>query len=160
MYERLGPDTGFDSAGSGDGLQGLAQFLDALNKEGSLPKTIIFSIDPADNLAVNSLAGCFSREGAKGRVQQGAAWWFNDTYTGIKQQITAYAEAGALGNFTGMLTDSRCFLSYARHEYFRRILCNVLGDWVRRGFYPDDMGSLGALVQDICYNNVKNFFSI
>ncbi|MCL1982173.1 MAG: glucuronate isomerase [Clostridiales bacterium] len=159
MYDRLGPDSGFDCADSGSGLQGTAGFLNALEQDGSLPKTIIFSIDPADSQAINSLAGCFTQEGVKGKVQQGSAWWFNDTFTGIKKQITTYAETGALGCFLGMLTDSRCFLSYARHEYFRRILCSILGGWADRGLYSSDVECLGGLVQDICYNNVKKFFN-
>lgn len=160
MFDKLGPDTGYDCADSGSGLQGLAEFLNVLNHDALLPKTIIFSIDPADDLAISSLAGCFPQEGVKGKVQQGSAWWFNDSYTGIKRQVTAYAEAGALGNFIGMLTDSRCFLSYARHEYFRRVLCGLLGGWVDQGLFPSDIELLGGLVQDICYNNVKEFFSL
>jgi len=160
MYDGLGPDSGYDFAGKSNDIYGLARFLDGLNTENLLPKTLIFSTDPADNLTVNTLAWCFTQEGIKGKVQQGSAWWFNDTCTGVKQQLTTFAEEGALGNFVGMLTDSRSFLSYPRHEYFRRILCGVLGEWIDSGMYPAYMDIAGGLIQDICYNNAKEFFRL
>jgi len=160
MFSKLGPDTGFDCANQSGGVSSLAKLFDELCLAGSLPKTLVFSINPADNLAINSLAGCFAQEGVKGKVQQGSAWWFNDTRTGIEQQITSFAEAGVLANFVGMLTDSRSYLSYTRHEYFRRILCNILGGWVESGSYPADMDYLGGMVQDICYYNVRGFFGL
>ena len=158
MLQKLGPDTGFDCSVFTGGTNGLAKFLDTLESSGSLPKTILFSIDPNDDPALTTLAACFSQTGVKGKVQQGSAWWFNDTYYGMERQLKFFAEQGVLVNFLGMLTDSRSFLSYTRHEYFRRLLCNLLGDWVDRGKYPDDIDDLGNLVQDICYNNVKNYF--
>jgi glucuronate isomerase len=160
MFETMGPDTGFDFAGQGSGIAELAKLFDMLNSEFALPKTLIFSINPADNMIINTLAGCFTGDGVKGKVQQGSAWWFNDTYTGMKQQIINFAEAGLLANFVGMLTDSRSFLSYVRHEYFRRILCSILGKWADSGMYSDDIGYLSGIVNDICYNNAKDFFDI
>jgi len=158
MLQKLGPDTGFDCSVFTGGTTGLAKFLDALELSGSLPKTLLFSIDPNDNPALTTLSACFAQAGIKGKVQQGSAWWFNDTYYGMEQQLKFFAEQGVLGNFIGMLTDSRSFLSFTRHEYFRRILCNLLGSWADSGKYPSDTGYLGSLVQDICYNNVKDYF--
>jgi len=158
MFDELGPDTGYDCIGPAVNIPDLAAFLSDLNKEESLPKTLIFSINPADNPAINTLALCFSQEGIRSKVQQGSAWWFNDTYTGMEQQIISFAEAGVLADFVGMLTDSRSFLSYVRHEYFRRILCNVAGNWVDTGKYPYHPESLGAMIQDICYYNAKCYF--
>jgi glucuronate isomerase len=158
MFKKLGPDTGFDCSVFTGGTSGLAKFLDTLEMSGSLPKTILFSIDPNDNPALTTLSACFSEAGVKGKVQQGSAWWFNDTYYGMDQQLKFFAEQGVLGNFLGMLTDSRSFLSFTRHEYFRRLLCNLLGGWADSGKYPNDTGYLGSLVQDICYNNVKDYF--
>jgi len=158
MFDLLGPDTGFDCIDPSASLAGLAEFLNELNSMYLLPRTLIFSINPAYNNIVNTLAGCFPEEGVRGKVQQGSAWWFNDTYHGMEQQMTVFAENGVLANFIGMLTDSRSFMSYTRHEYFRRILCNLIGGWVETGKYPADMGYLRCLVQDICYNNAKSFF--
>ena len=158
MVDRLGPDTGFDCIDPDAGITGIAQYLNALNSTDALPKTLIFSINPVDNFAINTLAGCFPGEGIKSKVQQGSAWWFNDTFHGMEQQMIAFAESGVLANFVGMLTDSRSFLSYPRHEYFRRILCNLLGGWVDSGKYPPDMACLESIVKDISYNNAKSFF--
>lgn len=160
MFGKLGPDTGYDCVDPENGMTGLAKFFNDLNATGSLPKALVFSIDPADNHAINTLAGCFTQKGIKGKVQQGSAWWFNDTYNGMKRQITDFAEGGVLANFVGMLTDSRSFLSYTRHEYFRRVLCNILGEWADSGLYPADINYLGGIVQDICYNNAKKFFDL
>ena len=160
MYKKLGANTGYDCVSHAGGAPGLAVFLDELETKGSLPKTLLFSVEPSDNLFINSLAWCFAQEGVKGKIQQGSAWWFNDTLSGIEQQIRTFAETGVLGNFIGMLTDSRSFLSYTRHEYFRRILCGILGRWVESGLYPDDMESLGGLVEDICYNNARDYFGL
>ena len=158
--QKLGPDTGFDCSAFTGSTAGLAKFLDDLESSGSLPKTLLFSIDPNDNPALTTLSACFAQGGVKGKVQQGSAWWFNDTYYGMEQQLRFFAEQGVLGNFIGMLTDSRSFLSYTRHEYFRRILCNLIGGWVSSGKYPSDPDHsyLGGLVQDICFNNVKYYF--
>jgi len=160
MFGKLGPDTGYDCVDPENGLTGLARFFDDLNIKDLLPKTLVFSINPADNSAINTLAGCFTQDGIKGKVQQGSAWWFNDTYIGMQRQITDFAEAGVLANFVGMLTDSRSFLSYTRHEYFRRVLCNIIGGWAGNGLYPADIAQLGGIVQDICYNNAKRFFDV
>ena len=160
MYGKLGADTGFDSIGSSDSLSGLARFLDSLNTEGALPKTLIFSIDQSDNMAINTLAGCFQQEGVKGKVQQGAAWWFNDSLLGIERQLTDFAECGVLANFAGMLTDSRSFLSYTRHEYFRRVLCGLIGRWADAGLCTPDIEYLGGIVRDISFNNAREFFGV
>jgi len=160
MYNKLGADSGFDCVGHRRGVGGLAAFLDELEIKGSLPKTLIFSIDPADNSYINTLAWCFAQDGVRGKVQQGSAWWFNDTFCGIDRQIRSFAETGVLGNFVGMLTDSRSFLSYTRHEYFRRILCRILGEWADSGLYPSDIEPLGRLTADICYNNAKDYFGL
>jgi glucuronate isomerase len=157
MFKLLGPDTGFDCIDPTVDISGLAEFFDELNTVGALPKTMIFSINPSFNQAINTLAGCFSSDGVMSKVQQGSAWWFNDTAFGMEQQIISFAEAGLLGNFVGMLTDSRSFLSYTRHEYFRRILCNYLGDLVDSGRYPDT-SSLKPLIENICYKNAMSFF--
>jgi len=158
MLKKTGPNTGFDCSASTGGTSGLAKFLDALNTADTLPKTILFSIDQNDNIALSTLSACFSQEGIKSKVQHGSAWWFNDTLSGMEQQLISFAEQGVLGNFVGMLTDSRSFLSYTRHEYFRRILCNLIGGWAECGKYPDNREAVGSLVQDICYNNVKEYF--
>jgi len=158
FFERLGPDTGYDSIDPSCDVSGLAPFLDMLDLEQSLPKTILFSLDGKDNLMLSTLAGCFQREGVRGAVQQGAAWWFNDSLKGMKEHILTMAQTQNLGCFVGMVTDSRSFLSYTRHEYFRRLLCDILGDLVFEGQYPADYARLGRIVQDICYNNVREFF--
>ncbi len=157
MFERLGPDTGYDTIYTDTRLDKLAQFLDALAKEDSLPKTILYSLNPYDNEAICSLMGCF-QGGAQGKLQHGSAWWFNDTKPGMLAQLTALSQSGVLGNFVGMLTDSRSFLSYTRHEYFRRILCNFIGALVENGEYPSDLAYLGSLVRDISYNNAARYF--
>jgi len=159
MYDLIGPDTGFESIDPSCDLSGIAEFMDELNSADCLPKTILFSLNPAFDHIVNTLAGCFPQEGIKSKVQQGSAWWFNDTLAGMEQQIVTFAEGGVLANFVGMLTDSRSFLSYTRHEYFRRILCNIIGEWIDSGKYPADKKYLEILVKDICYNNVKSFFN-
>ncbi|MCL2567149.1 MAG: glucuronate isomerase [Alphaproteobacteria bacterium] len=159
MFEKMGPDTGFDAVGRSMNAEGLANFLNGLHKLGILPKTIIFSLNPADNAIIGTVIGCFQSHDTKGRIQQGAAWWFNDTKTGMIEQIESIANLSVVGNILGMLTDSRSFLSYARHEYYRRILCNWIGTQVERGEYPNDIEYLGQLVEDICYNNVANYFN-
>ena len=123
-------------------------------------KTLIFSINPADNGLINTLCGCFQDEEAACKIQQGSAWWFNDTKGGMIKQLTSFAELSVLGNFVGMLTDSRSFLSYTRHEYFRRILCNFIGNLVEKGEYPEDFDTLSIMIADICYNNAKKYFNI
>nr|WP_122012084.1 glucuronate isomerase [Maliibacterium massiliense] len=157
-FARLGPDTGYDCIGTPDCSQALVSLLGALEETGELPKTILYALNPNDNAMLASVAGCFQQGGVRSRVQHGAAWWFNDTKEGMTAQLTTLASLGMLGNFVGMLTDSRSFLSYARHEYFRRILCNLMGTWVENGEYPQDDAQLKALVQDICYHNAARFF--
>jgi len=158
MFARLGPDSGFDAIANGQDAHKIAALLNALNKQDSLPKTILYSLNPADNAMLVSIAACFGAEGICGRVQHGSAWWFNDTKTGMEAQLLNLASLGLLAGFVGMLTDSRSFLSYARHEYFRRILCNILGTWVENGEYPADMDTLCSLVTDICYDNARRYF--
>ncbi len=157
MFDSIGPDTGYDAIFQNTRLDKLSNFLNALEREDSLPKTILYSLNPQDNEAIVSLIGCFQGKG-EGKIQHGSAWWFNDTKGGMEAQLTSLAQGGVLGNFVGMLTDSRSFLSYTRHEYFRRILCNFIGTLVDNGEYPDDMEYLGKLVQDISYYNAARYF--
>lgn len=158
MYDAIGADTGFDSIFNQVPLLELSAYLDALCKKNALPKTILYSLNPGDNAAIGTLIGCFQEAGAAGKIQQGSAWWFNDHKTGMIEQMTSLANLGLLGNFVGMLTDSRSFLSYTRHEYFRRVLCDLIGGWVERGEYPNDDQLLGRLIKDICYNNAVRYF--
>lgn len=158
MFQKLGPDTGFDCIGASSGTQGLASLLDALNRTGELPKTIVYSLDPNDNAEIATVIGCFQGTETAGKLQHGAAWWFNDTKIGMEAQLTSLANLSVLGNFVGMLTDSRSFLSYTRHEYFRRILCNLLGGWVENGEYPADWEQLKELVEGISYFNALRYF--
>ena len=123
-----------------------------------LPRTILYSLNPTDDAAIGTIIGCFQDSSAAGKIQQGSAWWFNDHKAGMTKQLTSLASLGLLGNFIGMLTDSRSFLSYARHEYFRRILCNLIGGWVENGEYPADEKVLGNLVEDISYRNAVRYF--
>ncbi len=157
-YEQLGPDTGYDCIDNYAPSGQMADFLNALNASDELPKTIIYSLNPNDNAAIGTILGCFQDSGAIGKIQQGSAWWFNDHKTGMIEQMTSLANLGLLGNFIGMLTDSRSFLSYTRHEYFRRILCELIGGWVENGEYPSDMKVLGKMVEDISYNNAVRYF--
>ena len=157
-YEQLGPDTGYDCIDNYAPSGQMADFLNALNASDELPKTIIYSLNPNDNAAIGTILGCFQDSGAVGKIQQGSAWWFNDHKTGMIEQMTSLANLGLLGNFIGMLTDSRSFLSYTRHEYFRRILCELIGGWVENGEYPADMKVLGKMVEDISYNNAVRYF--
>ena len=158
MLDLLGPDTGYDSIGPGVNLPDLARFLDALEEKDELPRTVLYSLEPGDNAGLVSLMGCFQGPGAAGKLQHGSAWWFNDHRPGMEAQLTNLAAGGLLGNFIGMLTDSRSFLSYTRHEYFRRILCGLLGRWVENGEFPDDRPALEGLVADISYRNSIRYF--
>ena len=157
-YNQLGPDTGYDCINSYSSSAELAAFLNSLNATDQLPKTIIYSLNPVDNAAIGTVLGCFQDASCVGKIQQGSAWWFNDHKTGMTEQMTSLANLSLLANFIGMLTDSRSFLSYTRHEYFRRILCNLIGTWVENGEYPNDIEFLGKMVQDISYYNTKNYF--
>ncbi|MBB3111911.1 glucuronate isomerase [Paenibacillus phyllosphaerae] len=157
MYRKLGPDTGFDYVGEGELAYPLGRLLDRLESEGGLPRTILYSLNPNDYDVLGTLMGSF-QGGVPGKIQLGAAWWFNDTKDGMLEQMNKLANYGLLSRFVGMLTDSRSFLSYTRHEYFRRILCNMLGEWVVRGEAPYDMELLGGLVERISYGNAQSYF--
>lgn len=157
-YKQLGPDTGYDCINNYAPSSELADFLNALNAKDKLPKTIIYSLNPNDNALIGTILGCFQDSTAIGKIQQGAAWWFNDHKAGMTEQMISLANLGLLGNFIGMLTDSRSFLSYTRHEYFRRILCELIGGWVENGEYPADMKRLGRMIEDISYNNAVRYF--
>jgi len=157
MFKLLGPDTGYDAINSRECSRAVSSFLNALERESKLPKTILYSLNPNDNDMLVSLIGCFQGGGTAGKIQHGSAWWFNDTKPGMERQMLTLANLGVLGAFIGMLTDSRSFLSYTRHEYFRRILCNLLGDLVERGEYPHSK-YLGTLVEDISYRNAARYF--
>lgn len=160
MFERLGPDTGFDCISVKNCGEALTGFLNALESENLLPKTIIYSLNPGDNELIDTVLGCFQGTQIAGKIQHGSAWWFNDTKTGMEAQLKSLANLSLLGNFVGMLTDSRSFLSYTRHEYFRRILCNVIGEWVENGEYPDDEKALEEIVKGISYDNAKKYFGL
>ena len=157
-YAQLGPDTGYDCINNYAPSAQMADFLNALNEKSNLPKTIIYSLNPNDDEAIGTILGCFQDAGVAGKIQQGSAWWFNDHKTGMIKQMTSLANLGLLGNFLGMLTDSRSFLSYSRHEYFRRILCELIGGWVENGEYPDDDRMLERIIKDISYNNAVRYF--
>ncbi len=159
-FATLGADAGFDCIGPDNGSRKLASLLDRLETSAELPKTIIYSLDASDNAFIDTLIGAFQGTEVAGKLQHGSAWWFNDNKTGMREQLISLANLSLLGNFVGMLTDSRSFLSYTRHEYFRRILCALIGEWVENGEYPDDEKALGALVEDICYSNAKKYFGL
>lgn len=157
-FELLGADTGFDCISTGAPMNQLADFLNVLAYGDNLPKTIIYSLNPNDNAAIGTIIGCFQTAEAIGKIQQGSAWWFNDSKTGMTEQLTSLANLGLLGNFVGMLTDSRSFLSYTRHEYFRRIVCELIGTWVENGEYPPENASLKKIIQGISYYNARRYF--
>ncbi len=159
-FAELGPDSGFDCIAVTDSCANLYNIMDALDRNNNLPKTILYSLNPADDEWIDTLIGAFQSDEIAGKIQHGSAWWFNDNKTGMQKQLTSLANLGILGNFIGMLTDSRSFLSYARHEYFRRILCDLIGRWVENGEYPYDFDTLSGLVADICANNAKKYFSM
>ena len=160
MFERLGPDTGFDCIAPYPSAKALAGLLNDLYSRDCLPKTVLYSLDGTDNTAIDTLMGAFQGTEVPGKIQHGSAWWFNDNKIGMQEQLCSLANLGLLGNFIGMLTDSRSFLSYTRHEYFRRILCDLIGGWVENGEYPDDLDALLTLVGDICYGNAKRYFGL
>ncbi|MNZ81864.1 Uronate isomerase [compost metagenome] len=158
MFGKLGPDTGYDSINDSAVAYPLVKLLDALDQDDALPKTIVYSLNAKDNDVLGSIIGSFQGGGVPGKIQLGSAWWFNDTKNGMLDQMNALANLGLLSRFVGMLTDSRSFLSYTRHEYFRRILCNLIGEWVENGEAPNDMELLGDMVQNISYRNAKAYF--
>ena len=160
LFRTIGPDAGADSIGDAVPIGELAAFLNSLDETDELPKTVLYSLNPNDNAALVSVMGAFQSGEAVGKLQHGSAWWFNDHKRGMTDQLTTLASLGHLAGFIGMLTDSRSFLSYARHEYFRRILCELIGSWVERGEYPDDDRALRAIVEGICYRNAARYFDL
>ena len=158
LFKKLGADTGFDSIGDFEIARPLAKFLDRLDTEDKLPKTILYNLNPADNDLMATMIGNFQDGSVPGKMQYGSGWWFLDQKDGMERQINALSNMGLLSRFVGMLTDSRSFLSYPRHEYFRRILCNILGEDVKAGLLADDVDALGKMVEDICFNNAVNYF--
>ncbi len=158
MYHKLGTDTGFDSINDLCIAEKLSQFMDYLEKDDTLPKTILYTLNPKDNYVLGTMLGNFQKAPIAGKIQFGSGWWFNDNRDGMEAQLTSLANLGVLGNFVGMLTDSRSFVSYTRHEYFRRILCNLIGGWVEKGEYPNDEQALKKIIQGICYYNAKRYF--
>lgn len=159
-FALLGPDSGFDCMNNVSCAGSLYALLDALYSSGTLPRTILYSLNPSENELLDTMLGAFQGTEIAGKLQHGSAWWFNDNKTGMAAQLTSLANLSLLGNFIGMLTDSRSFLSYTRHAYFRRILCELMGNWVENGEYPNDMGVLSGLIQDICYGNAKRYFHL
>ena len=158
MFNQLGPDTGYDSIGDDQIAEPLTRLLDSLASNNALPKTIIYSLNPKDYYVIASIVGSF-QESMPGKIQFGTAWWFNDQKEGMLDQMKALASIGLISRFLGMLTDSRSFLSYTRHEYFRRLLCDIIGQWVEDGEAPEDYELLGKMVEDICYYNSRNYFN-
>lgn len=159
MMRRLGPDTGWDSIGDFSQGKQLAKFLDRLDSSNQLAKTIVYNLNPADNELMATMIGNFNDGSAPGKVQFGSAWWFLDQKDGMIKQMNALSNMGLLSRFVGMLTDSRSFLSYPRHEYFRRLLCNLFGEEIENGELPNDMEWTGKVIQDICYNNARDYFN-
>ncbi len=158
QYAKLGPDTGYDCISNYAPSDQTAAFLGALEKAGSLPQTVLYSLNPNDNAAIDTICGCFQSSEAVSKIQHGSAWWFNDHFQGMTEQLTSLANLGYLAGFVGMLTDSRSFLSYPRHEYFRRILCRLLGEWVEDGRFPQDYDLLAEIVRGVSYDNAKKYF--
>lgn len=159
-FAQIGPDSGFDMMGQNMGARSLTAFMNALDSTNELPKTILYSLNPVDNELLGTLLGCFQDDTIPGKIQQGSAWWFNDTKSGMEDQMKSLANLGILGTFVGMLTDSRSFLSYTRHDYFRRIMCNLIGNWVENGEYPNDDEALKRIVEGICCKNAERYFGI
>ena len=159
MFNLLGPDTGFDSINDLEVAHNLSRFLDSLEVENSLPKTILYTLNPKDNYVLGTMLGNFQSAPIKGKIQFGSGWWFNDQRDGMESQMRALANLGMLSHFVGMLTDSRSFVSYPRHEYFRRIFCNLIGKWVEEGEYPNDKEYLEKIVRGVSYENAKNYFN-
>ena len=158
MFNNLGPDTGFDSIGDLPQAASLAKFLDSLDAKDRLPKTILYNLNPADNEMIATMIGNFQDGSVPGKLQYGSGWWFLDQKDGMEKQMTALSNLGLLSRFVGMVTDSRSFLSFPRHDYFRRVLCNVIGGDVEQGLLPADYELLGSMVQDICFNNAARYF--
>ncbi len=158
MFRLLGADSGFDSIGDRPYAEPLAKLLDLMDQTNQLPKTILYCLNPRDNEMIASMIGNFQTGGIAGKIQFGSGWWFNDQKDGMQRQLQQLAQLGLLSQFVGMLTDSRSFLSFTRHEYFRRILCEMMGNWVENGEAPNDLELLGQMVKNICFDNAKNYF--
>lgn len=159
-FRIMGPDTGFDMIAQNTCGGAIAKLLSELDLTDELPKTILYSLNSADFDQLGSLIGCFQSDEIPGKIQHGSGWWFNDTKSGMEHQLTSLANLGILGNFVGMLTDSRSFLSYTRHEYFRRVFCNLVGNWVENGEYPNDDALLKRIVEGVAYKNAKRYFGL
>jgi len=157
-FRELGPDTGFDSIGDWPIAGALSRLLDRLDQEEKLPRTVLYTLNPRDNEVLATMLGNFQDDSVPGKLQFGSGWWFNDQLDGMQRQIEALSQLALLSRFVGMLTDSRSFLSYTRHEYFRRLLCNILGNDMTRGLIPTDFAHVGSMVKDICYNNAVRYF--
>ncbi len=160
MFEKLGADTGFDSVNDFEIAEGLSKILNELDKKDALPKTILYCLNPKDNYVLGTMIGNFQQGPTRGKIQFGSGWWFNDNKDGMESQLKALANLGCLGNFIGRRTDARSFVSYTRHEYFRRILCSLIGEWVENGEYPYDEKALKSIVNGICYDNAKKYFNL
>ena len=160
LLTQIGPDTGFDSIGDFSQASALSAYLNRLDQENSLPKTIIYNVNPADNYVLGTMIGNFQDGTIPGKIQWGSAWWFLDQKEGIEWQLNALSNLGLLSRFVGMVTDSRSFMSYPRHEYFRRVLCNLIGGDVENGELPDDLALLGSLIQNICYRNAPSYLGL
>lgn len=159
MFKKLGADTGYDSVGDSNIIEKLSSLLKTANNNGGLPKIIFYSLNNKDYYPLSTLMGCFQDESIKGKMQLGSAWWFLDNKDGMEEQLKVLANSGSLALFVGMLTDSRSFLSYSRHEYFRRILCNLIGKWAEDGEVPNDIKYLGSIIENICFNNSNIYFN-
>jgi len=160
MLAQIGANTGFDSIGDWPQAASLAAYCDQLDRDNSLPQMMIFNVNPADNYTFATMAGNYSQEGVRGKVQFGCSWWFLDQQEGMEWQINALSNCGLLSNFVGMTTDSRSFMSFPRHEYFRRILCNILGNEIEAGSLPDDEPMMARLIKDVCLQNAARFLGL
>jgi glucuronate isomerase len=160
MLSMLGQDTGWDSIGDFSQSRSLAKFLNKLDSTDQLAKTILYNLNPADNELMATMAGNYNDGSSAGKVQYGSSWWFLDQKDGMTKQMNALSNMGLLSKFVGMLTDSRSFLSFPRHEYFRRLLCNMFGEEIENGELPDDIAWTGKVIEDICYNNAKQYFGV
>jgi glucuronate isomerase len=160
QMKRIGPDTGFDSIGDFPQAAALSQYLDRLDRENALPRTIIYNLNPADNYVFAAMIGNFQGSGIPGKIQFGSGWWFLDQKEGIEWQLNALSSLGLLARFVGMITDSRSFMSYPRHEYFRRVLCNLIGRDVENGEIPNDDSLLGPMIRNICYHNARQYLAL
>ena len=160
LFKKLGPDSGFDTIGDWPQGEALLSFLDSLSKLNKLPKTIVYNLNPRDNAVLAAACGSFQEAPIRGKIQFGSGWWFNDTLQGMESQINTLSAIGLLSHFVGMLTDSRSFLSFPRHEYFRRLLCNIVGQDVEDGKLPNDERLISKMIGNICYHNAESYFGL